>query len=312
MSKTAFFIVLVMNFVLPAFNVLAEARAPQLVIAGFIEALQKNDTDYINTYVDLEKIKNQPGHSYTIESLRDLFARLDASKIECSITAYDKKMAIVSVRMNKPISLDFELQHQSFSQGKSMDNKIKNADYYKIIGVHPPKYFLINESAWSRPSHSLSAKLVFECENSPSRAKIIHPKVLLRNDSHVPIKFIQCVYDAGEFSIKIPDGNVVEKYSGPRSGPQGAQIVVISPSEIFEFDAYDYGYGFNTDTSTYVFNTHSFQAILKPGRYVVDYSLIMDTKRIKKMLQRYDWLKSSTRSIWTGTISIPTVEILLH
>jgi hypothetical protein len=192
-----------------------------------------------------------------------------------------------------------------------MDNKIKNADYYKIIGVHPPKYFLINESAWSRPSHGLSAKLVFECENSPW-AKIIHPKVLLRNDSHVLIKFIQCVYDAGEFSIKIPDGNVVEKYSGPRSGPQGAQIVDISPSEIFEFDAYDYGYGLSMDTSKYAFNTYSFQAILKPGRYVVDYSLIMDTKRIKKMLQSYEWQKSSTRSIWTGTISIPSVEILLH
>ena len=44
----------------------AEVRSPQLVITAFVEALQKNDREYLEKYVDLERIKNQPRHGYRL------------------------------------------------------------------------------------------------------------------------------------------------------------------------------------------------------------------------------------------------------
>ena len=87
----------------------AEARAPQLVISAFVEALKKNDMEYLEKYVDLDGIKKHPRNGYTVEGLKALFADVNVSKIECSKPVYDKKTKTIRVRTNKPLSFDFEL-----------------------------------------------------------------------------------------------------------------------------------------------------------------------------------------------------------
>lgn len=115
-------------------HVFAEARAPQLVILAFVEALQKNNIEYLKKYVDLDKIKNQPRHSYTVKQLKTLFTNVDMSKIVSSKPVYDKETKIIRVRMNQPLSFDFELQHQNLIQKTISKDK---GDFYRIIGIHP-------------------------------------------------------------------------------------------------------------------------------------------------------------------------------
>jgi len=170
----------------------------------------------------------------------------------------------------------------------------------------------LNESNWSQPSNGLSAKLVLSYDDSQSYAKVIHPKLLLRNDSEESIKFLKCVYHAGEFSIKTSDGTKVQRSSVSRSGPQGAEVVDIKLNEIVEFDAYDYGYGVSPDHSIYVFNTNSFQANLKPGKYMIDYTLVFNNEIIEKALSLFDWIKEEPGTIWIGEISINTTELVLE
>lgn len=108
----------------------AEARAPQLVITGFVEALHNNDMAYLTRYSDLESLKNQARHAYTVEQLRILFSNVDVSKIHYSKPVHDKKTNIIRIRMNTPLAFDFELQHQN--------SDVKNkGDFYRIIKLHP-------------------------------------------------------------------------------------------------------------------------------------------------------------------------------
>jgi len=108
----------------------AEARAPQLVITGFVEALHNNDMAYLTRYVDLESLKNQARHAYTVEQLRVLFSDVDVSKINYSKPVQDKENDMIRIRMNAPLAFDFELQHQN-SDGKN------KGDFYRIIKLHP-------------------------------------------------------------------------------------------------------------------------------------------------------------------------------
>lgn len=108
----------------------AEARAPQLVITGFVEALHHNDMAYLTIYADLESLKNQARHAYTVEQLRVLFSDVDISKINYSEPVHDKKTNIIRIRINTPLAFDFELQHQN--------SDVKNkGDFYRIIKLHP-------------------------------------------------------------------------------------------------------------------------------------------------------------------------------
>ena len=108
----------------------AEARAPQLVITGFVEALHNNDMAYLTRYVDLESLKNQARHAYTVKQLRVLFSDVDVSKINYSKPVQDKENDMIRIRMNAPLAFDFELQHQN-SDGKN------KGDFYRIIKLHP-------------------------------------------------------------------------------------------------------------------------------------------------------------------------------
>jgi hypothetical protein len=108
----------------------AEARTPQLVIAGFIEALHNNDMAYLIRYVHLEQLKNQPKHAYTVEQLRILFSDVEVSKINYSKPVHDKENNMIRIKMNAPLAFDFELQHQN-NDGKN------KGDFYRIINLHP-------------------------------------------------------------------------------------------------------------------------------------------------------------------------------
>jgi len=107
----------------------AEAVAPELAISGFVKALQNNDEEYLKKYADLDRIKNQPKHGYTVERMKALFAGVEISKMEFSKPVYDEKTKTFRVRMNKPLSFDFELQHQNAAGGKG--------DFYRITEIHP-------------------------------------------------------------------------------------------------------------------------------------------------------------------------------
>ncbi len=115
--------------VMPGTQAFAEARAPQLVITAFVEALQTNDLEYLEKYVDFAKIKKQSRNSYAAETLKKLFADVQVKQITFSKPLYDKKTKIIRISMNKPLSFDFELQHQNAVKGKG--------DFYRIIGIHP-------------------------------------------------------------------------------------------------------------------------------------------------------------------------------
>ena len=129
-SKKISLIVFLTCCILPAL-VLAEARSPKLCVIAFVEALQKNDMEYIEKYIDLERIENQPRHSYSIEDLKRLFRNIDIKKIECSKPSYDTQRKIARINMLKPLCFNFDLQHQNLISKKN------KGDFYKIIGVHP-------------------------------------------------------------------------------------------------------------------------------------------------------------------------------
>ena len=57
------------------------------------------------------------------------FADIDISKIEFFKPVHDEKAKTFRVRMNKPLSFDFELQHQNVVKGKG--------DFYRITGIYP-------------------------------------------------------------------------------------------------------------------------------------------------------------------------------
>ena len=170
---------------------------------------------------------------------------------------------------------------------------------------------LLNESNWSRPSNGLSAKLVFSYDDSQSYAKVIRPKLLLRNDSKEPIKFLMSVYFAGKFSIKNSNGSKVQNGGVTRSGGQGVEVVIIKPNEVVKFDTYDYGYGVSSNHNIYVFNTISVQADLKPGKYIIDYTLVLNEETIEKALSLFDWIKEKPSAFWKGRISINNTEVVL-
>ena len=108
---TTFGLIVLLCVVMTGANALAEARAPQLVISAFVEALHNGDMAYLMQYVDLDKIKSQSKGGYTAATLKTLFSDIQMSEIELSKPTYDKKTKIIIVRMKRPLSFDFELQH---------------------------------------------------------------------------------------------------------------------------------------------------------------------------------------------------------
>ena len=170
---------------------------------------------------------------------------------------------------------------------------------------------LLNESIWSEPSNGLSAKLAFSYDDSQSYANVIHPKLLLRNDSKEPIKFLKSVYYAGVFLIRNSSGLKIQNGGVSRSGVQGAEVVIIKPTEVVGFDTYDYGYGISPNHNIYVFNTNSVQADLKPGKYIIDYTLVLNKETIEKALSLFDWIKEKPSAFWKGRISINNTEVVL-
>ncbi|MFQ5330339.1 MAG: hypothetical protein ACE5D4_10180 [Thermodesulfobacteriota bacterium] len=69
MTRTTFRLMVLLCIVVTGANALAEARAPQLVTTPFVEALRNYYMAYLIQKVDLDKIRSQPKHGYTVDTL---------------------------------------------------------------------------------------------------------------------------------------------------------------------------------------------------------------------------------------------------
>lgn len=171
---------------------------------------------------------------------------------------------------------------------------------------------MADQHGWSQSSNGLSAKLIFRFARKDSYARVIHPIILLRNDSSKPIKFLKSIYHAGSFKVKNRDGTAVEPWYPSRSGPTGVEIISIKPKETVEIEAYDYGYGIPTDSSIYVFHAHDYQAQRSPGNYRVDYSMVLNGKKISEIVKSYSWIKDDPRTLWAGRLRLNDVDMVLE
>ena len=131
-------------FVTPAFvaRANAEASAPHVVIDAFVESLQSNKLEALHKYADLNRIQKQSGNRYSVRKLKALFAKVDRSQMQFAKPDYDRETETISMKMSKPLSLNFELQHQNSALArKARDrNQISDfgkGDFYLIIGIHP-------------------------------------------------------------------------------------------------------------------------------------------------------------------------------
>ena len=117
---------------------------------------------------------------------------------------------------------------------------------------------------------------------------------------------------AGKFSIRRSTGEIVKPpLAYVRSGPQSAEVIEIKPGKVAEMDAYDYGIGVSPDRSLYAFNTSSFEAELRPGIYIVDYSLILTHKQIEDALKSYGLINTDPNEIWIGEIELKGTGLIL-
>lgn len=180
----------------------------------------------------------------------------------------------------------------------------------KIIGVTMFLLsFMLNvqqnpEELWSDPVNGLIVRMVFDVEESQTHSQVIHPKLLVKNETKDTLNFFWCIYDAGEFTLTDSKGSIIANSMQPRSGPVGAKVKSIKPGEIIAFDAYDYGYGVSKENSIYTFNTHYSQMELEEGDYFVDYRLDYSKENLKKIINRYDWINIDIDSLWTGKLSL--------
>ncbi len=189
------------------------------------------------------------------------------------------------------------------------------ASYFYFAIIFPR----INAPEWSEPSDGLSGKLVFKFTDSRTLSGyqpnfyIIHPILLLRNDSDKPIQFFKCVYNGGNFKIKSFWGRDLKRSNVVcRSGGQPFKVITIKPGETIEFDTYDYGYAIPVKKNNYVFNVYSYQRALKPGVYYVDYSIEFDKDKYKKIFtsyRRFPSLKYDKKLLWTGKIELNNVKM---
>lgn len=182
---------------------------------------------------------------------------------------------------------------------------------FAIIGLFAGcRNKVLDESQIQIKENCLVANMNFVTKYSREHSAVIHPILNLRNTSNKPICFFWCVYHAGTFQISNKQG-VIPNMIGRRSGPVGAKIIIIKPGQEVKLDAYDYGYGLNQNKKLYAFNTDSLQAILKSGKYKVNYNLNYNIKSLKKYLKHYDRIKSDINSLWIGKITLKEIPLIL-
>ncbi|WP_444998614.1 DUF2939 domain-containing protein [Aliikangiella sp. IMCC44359] len=105
-----------------------KAINPRLVIFSFVKAVQKNDVEFLQKYVDFNQVKKSSKHGCTLEYVKALFKDIEEQQIMFLEILYEKNTRIIKVKMIKTLSLSFELRHQN-----TVDRK---DDFYRIIGVY--------------------------------------------------------------------------------------------------------------------------------------------------------------------------------
>ena len=116
-------------FILSPFATAYEARAPELVVKAFVEAIQKEDLTYLEKYADMRAIANHAQHPYSMNQLKDLFLEVEVDQIRFTKPILDSNTRIIGINMIEPFTLTFQLQHQNAKEGKG--------DFYRIMGLSP-------------------------------------------------------------------------------------------------------------------------------------------------------------------------------
>jgi hypothetical protein len=111
---------------------LGEAVSPELVVNGLIEAAHSNNLENFISNADLAKIASAPRHGHTPESLLKMLRNIDLKKIVFENIARTGRPEKVTVRMTKPLSLDFDLELVAPRQRIG-----KEEDRYVVVSVHP-------------------------------------------------------------------------------------------------------------------------------------------------------------------------------
>jgi hypothetical protein len=100
---------------------------PDGVVRAAIDAAHQENSDLLNRCCDFEQIAKQPRHSMTRESLVSLFKSFNIEEVEIEPFKLQGDSATITIRMIKPLRLDFNLA------GFLEENGVR----WRIVAVHP-------------------------------------------------------------------------------------------------------------------------------------------------------------------------------
>lgn len=100
---------------------------PNGVVQAAISAAQQENSDLLNRCCDFEQIAKQPRHSMTRERLISLFKSFKSEDVEIEPFKLQGDAATITIRMIKPLRLDFNLT------GSVQENGV----LWTIVAIHP-------------------------------------------------------------------------------------------------------------------------------------------------------------------------------
>ena len=100
---------------------------PDGVVHAAIIAAHEDNMDLLNRCCDFAQIAQQPRHSMTRKALIDLFKSFRTEDVEIEPFKLQGDAATITIRMIKPIRLDFNLA------GLLQENDV----LWRIVAVHP-------------------------------------------------------------------------------------------------------------------------------------------------------------------------------
>ena len=152
----------------------------------------------------------------------------------------------------------------------------------------------------------LIPSLTFDTQTTESGIKIIHPILSLQNTTQDTIHFFWSLGHSGTFEILDDTGKKLPIQMASRSGPYSEKVIPIAPNETAQFDCYDYGYGIRYQENMFVFNTYSFQTMLSPKKYTINYKLDTQDKNWKQFAED---ATQDVSSIWQGQLQLQGIDL---
>lgn len=115
--------------VLLSISALAEQVAPEIIVKGSIESVQKNDLNGVIATVNLIEVAKDETHPHDPEAFIELLKTIDVEKIKLQKSKYQIGEEVITVNMIAPLSLEFKLLKEKRKRGKP-------AYRYRIASVH--------------------------------------------------------------------------------------------------------------------------------------------------------------------------------